>query len=289
MQTYSTVLCIIFIIITGFVLLKFVHWIFSIIIVPILLGIFLYYVFTSKTKTTTHPSRYINSLPDYYILTLRYMWGLWDSSDIPSKYLKNQEKNQEILKGSNKITHGKKDIEDLVLKYSEEFDNEFSNIYNSIKRNVCKADLGRYLLIYYYGGVYLDNDVDIKTTFSMSDLKNHKNGVWYTEGVVDVKVLDPRQEKIPNRYANYIIASLYPGNKILLDIIKESCKRIKALKDSVNWTDNDIVWSTGPDVVTTILTHTKDKNFIIYDKQKSDKILVHKCEGTWRKNKDKYT
>lgn len=281
MQTYLTVLCIIFIIITGLVLLKFVHWIFSIIVVPILLGIFLYYIVTTKSKTKTSPSRYINS--SYYTLTLRYMWGLWDSSDIPSKYLKNQEKNQNILKGSNKITHEKKDIEDLVLKYSEEFDSEFSNIYNSLKRNVCKADLGRYLLIYYYGGVYLDNDVDIKTAFSMSDLKNHKNGVWYTEDIVDVKVLDPREEKLPNRYANYIIASLYPRNPILLDIIKESSKRIKTLKDPENWTDNDIVWSTGPDVVTTVLTHTKYSNFIIYDKQKSDKILIHNCEGTWRK------
>ena len=286
MQTYLTVFCIIFIIITGLVLLKFVHWIFTIIVVPILLAIFLYYLFASETNTQTHPSRYINS-SDYYSLTLRYMWGLWDSSDIPSKYLKNQEKNQEILKGSNKITHGKKDIEDLVLKYSEEFDNEFSNIYNSIKRNVCKADLGRYLLIYYYGGVYLDNDVDIKTSFSMTDLKNHKNGVWYTENVVNVKKLDPREEKIPNRYANYIIASLYPRNQILLDIIKESSKRIKTLKDSVNWTDNDILWSTGPDVVTTILSHTKHNNYIIYNKQKSDKILIHKAEGTWRKEKDK--
>jgi mannosyltransferase OCH1-like enzyme len=215
------------------------------------------------------------------------MWGLWNSYNIPSKYLKNQEKNQNILKGSNKITYGKKDIEDLVLKYSEEFDSEFSNIYNSIKRNVCKSDLGRYLLIYYYGGVYLDNDVDIKTAFSMSDLKKYKNGVWYTEAIVDLEVLDPREEKIPIRYANYIIASLYPGNTILLDIIKESSKRIKTLKDSVNWTDNDILWSTGPDVVTTILTHTKHNNFIIYNKQKSDKILIHNCEGSWRKKKDK--
>jgi mannosyltransferase OCH1-like enzyme len=215
------------------------------------------------------------------------MWGLWDSSDIPSRYLKNQEKNQEILKGSNKITHGKKDIEDLVLKYSHEFDPEFSSIYNSIKRNVTKADIGRYLLIYYYGGVYLDNDVDIKTAFSMSDLKTYKNGVWYTEAIVDVKDLDSREEKIPNRYANYIIASLYPRNQILLDIIKESSKRIKTLKDSVNWTDNDVLWSAGPDVVTSILTHTKHNNFIIYDKQKSDKILIHKRESSWRREKDK--
>jgi hypothetical protein len=61
------------------------------------------------------------------------MWGLWDNTPLPQKYVKQQDKNQDILKGSKKHTYFKKDIEELVFKYSNEFDNNFYNIYNSIK------------------------------------------------------------------------------------------------------------------------------------------------------------
>ena len=228
-----------------------------------------------------------NDIKTYNGLTLRYMWGLWDNTPLPQKYVKQQDKNQDILKGSKKNTYLKKDIEELVLKYSNEFDNDFYNIYNSIKRNVTKADIGRYLLIYYYGGVYIDNDIDILSQFSMNDLKTYKNGVWYTEHIANIQDLGPKEEKNPVRIANYIIASLYPKNEILLDIIKESSKRIKSLQSQEYWNDSDVLWCAGPDVVTTILTHTQKRDYILYDLEKSKNIILHKSEGTWRLKKDK--
>lgn len=231
------------------------------------------------------PCESYNDIKKYNGLTLRYMWGLWDNTPLPQNYVKQQDKNKNILKGSKKHTYFKKDIEELVLKYSNEIDHDFYNIYNSIKRNVTKADIGRYLLIYYYGGVYIDNDIDILSDFSMSDLKNYNNGVWYTEKIANIQDLGSKEEKNPVRIANYIIASLYPKNEILLDIIKESSKRIKSLQSQELWNDSDVLWCAGPDVVTTILTHTQKRYYILYDLEKSKNIILHKSEGTWRLKK----
>ena len=213
---------------------------------------------------------------------LRFMWGLWDKGDIPH-IIKERHDNMK-KKFSCKISvHGKDDIENLVEKYTQEFDSDFSKLYHNIQRKVARADLGRYLLIFYMGGIYLDNDAIIKNINPYLNLSSYKNGIWEIEKIVNVNQLGPLEKPISKRIANYIIATP-PQSMILLEILKESSCRVKSrLEKGGEWSDSDILWATGPDVVTTIVDKWDMQSGILICKEN----VEHFSEGTWRNGQDK--
>ena len=76
-------------------------------------------------------------------------------------------------------------------------------------------------------------------------------------------------------YSNY--------SKELIDILKESSSRVKHKLDKGDeWTDLDILWATGPDVVTTIVDEFKDKSSMLIESG----TIKHDAHGSWRKDED---
>ena len=75
--------------------------------------------------------------------------------------------------------------------------------------------------------------------------------------------------------------------KDCIDLCKERCNYL--LKNKEIWTDVDILWASGPDIITTIY-HSKyklDDKIKVFSNNDTIRILRHMNGGTWRNNKDK--
>ncbi len=220
-------------------------------------------------------------------ITVHYLWGLWDNYPLPLKYQMTIRYNERKLNAPSAV-HDKEDIFHYVKKFSDEFDPAFYELFQKIPRKVAQADLGRYIIIYYLGGLYLDLDVHIKNPKEfLADLQ-YPNGVWLTEFVAPHCYVSPRQEPYGCQIAQYAFFSPEKGNPLLLEIILEAFNRIKILFDECgnNWTDDDILWATGPVVVTTRFHETNEKNYKLLDRGQANAFLRHHCNAGWRDGKD---
>ena len=162
---------------------------------------------------------------------------------------------------------------------------ELLELYNKIPTWVTKSDLCRLLLIYFKGGFYSDADCFIQKPFDKHS-DNHKL-LLFTETICNsVSELGPRECKNPEnvlRLANYFFCSTTIKHPFLKEVIDECLKRLKQLLIIENKTifdHSDILWSCGPDVITTIYHKSKHNynDIYIYDKT----FLQHKCYGSWR-------
>ena len=97
--------------------------------------------------------------------------------------------------------------------------------------------------------------------------------------------LGSRETPIPQRIANYVISCYYPKSPILLEILKEFFRRTKSIIHQ-EWTDKDVLWSTGPDVVTTVISQNLSNDLKVVDLKTRKKMMDHTAEGTWREHKD---
>ncbi len=220
-------------------------------------------------------------------ITVHYMWGLWDNFPLPQKYQEIQNNNQQALKADTSL-HQKEDILHYVRRFSEEFDPAFFELFEKIPRKVSQADLGRYIIIYYLGGMYLDLDVRVKHPKQFLADLDYPNGVWLTEHVVPVSKLGPREKPYGHRIAQFAFYIKGERSHLLLEIIHEAINRVRTLFHECgnNWSDNDVLWASGPDVVTTLLHETSEGGFKVLDLSQSRRFLVHEAHGTWRNTKD---
>jgi mannosyltransferase OCH1-like enzyme len=147
------------------------------------------------------------------------------------------------------------------------------------------SDLGRLLCIYHYGGLYLDADCEIVTSFSNSVADDVM--VVFTEKVCNsIDDLGRRECKNPEnvvRVANYAFGSTKPHHPFLKLVILECLRRLTELigqKHPNYLTQVDVLWVCGPDVITTIYHQ--------YCKTHSDILLLpvghlsHREAGSWR-------
>jgi mannosyltransferase OCH1-like enzyme len=156
---------------------------------------------------------------------------------------------------------------------------ELAQLYSKIPHWVVQADLVRLLLIYFNGGFYADADCFIQkkwnTTSSM---------VVFTEHICkSVHQLGPRECKHPDnvvRIANYCFGAITLQHPFLKEVIEECIRRLKQILSEKNrLTQLDILWTCGPDVITSIYHTSKHK----YDICLLDtSYLLHKCYGSWR-------
>lgn len=228
------------------------------------------------------------SLPAVDPFVVHYIYGLWDTQPLPVKYRKIQNKNGRALK-ANSLCHGKDEVLKYVSQFSQEFDPEFFDLFNKIKRKVAQADLGRYLLIYYLGGMYCDIDVVVKKPANFLTDLDYRNGVWLTEvDDVDPSFLGPREKHYLPRLAQFAFFVKEAKSELLLEIILKSIERTKELFQELgdDWSDADILWVTGPDLVTTVIHETKAADFKILDKFQSWELLKHQYKNTWKGGKD---
>lgn len=185
-----------------------------------------------------------------------YMWGFKpnERSSIPMRYIQS---NSRLLAP---VLYTPKEFEPILDNYINA-----KEIWDKIPTWISKADLGRLILVHYFGGFYLDADAIIARNF-LPEIKKDQL-ILFTESVLDsTDRLGPREDKSTDsvvRVANYAFGSISPGHPFLLDVINESIRRIniilEEMKTGYQFTHHDILWMAGPDVITTIYHQNKNK------------------------------
>lgn len=212
--------------------------------------------------------------------TVYYMWNF--------KPDERSDLNQKVIIHNARFIKYYKIITPNELKYLLDKNDVFPNLselYDMIPHWVSKADLGRLLLIYFYGGIYSDVDCFIQKPFT-SHAKNN-NVVLFTENVCSsTDQLGPRECKNPEnavRISNYFFGCRTPLHPFFKEVIEECLSRLTQLllvEKNTNINSDDILWMCGPDVITSVYHKSKHNyhDILLYDTS----FLSHRCYGSWR-------
>ena len=227
---------------------------------------------------------------------LHFNYFGWDGPKLPVNFKKCLNKLTKLHPSFEIQVHGKDIIEHLVKKYSPRLE----QVYNNVPKRVMKSDIGRLLLLYKYGGFYLDLDIDGKKSLLLcSQLYPGKKVYLFTE-----QENDKNPEKC-TRVANYAIGCTpkHPFIDLCLRLIMDRCTT--SSPDFPVESDDYVIWSTGPDISSTachlVLPQHSSKNMDqehqlyseliqkinpsdvqVIPKEVSDAMFRHEAHGTWR-------
>ena len=162
-------------------------------------------------------------------------------------------------------------------------------IYNSYSRRIQKSDFARYVVLKYHGGIYCDLDVEARRSFSALYRKHRHADLFFEECTLSRDYIEQtRSKRIRNgapecalRISNYILMARQGSEHIqgILDL----CKDRRALPVQE---DYDVIYTTGPDVVSTHVDQFlgSDPGHRIQRLSRSDssRYLRHLCDGHWR-------
>jgi mannosyltransferase OCH1-like enzyme len=157
--------------------------------------------------------------------------------------------------------------DDEIDRFVDEYyPGEIAECYHRLNIIVAKVDFWRYLVLYKYGGVYLDMDSTIKKPLRML-IKDTD------EAIITV-------EKNPNRYVQWglIFSKGHPILKRTIDLVVENIK--------YNLFPNNIVMMTGPAVYSRAINEIHMELF-------DGKMLIHRdininTDITYRANNVSY-
>ena len=210
---------------------------------------------------------------------------IWYGVDAPSPL---HHPNEKYRRGYTSIVKNsmceiklwtKSDCEYLVMhRYPE-----YEGIYRAAN-NIMKYDIMRYLIVYHCGGTYLDADIVLKK--SLANIT--ANECFFIENIVPLSrnnpgYYEPIRKGVlehPIRIANYAFSSK-PKNPIFLEFLAEIRRRMYT--QSVPKRDYDVLYLTGPDVVTSVIHAAKKTIRInVVSKLVANSIIQHTCAGEWR-------
>lgn len=220
--------------------------------------------------------------------TIHNIYGLWDDPNTIPMFMKSLRYNmKEKCPDFRTLLHNRDDIKQFMNDDTWEF------IHTNIKRKVVLADISRYYMMWRRGGLYLDMDVmvndDLKQLIDHGVNEGNRLILFTEHDNCDPNAMGPLEDKrFTHRLYNCMFWSL-PGEsfwKNCIDLALERCKGL--LKKKTDWTDVDILWASGPDIITTVFhTNFEDSNYIkVFSNAETRKLLVHMNGGTWRNNKD---
>jgi mannosyltransferase OCH1-like enzyme len=219
---------------------------------------------------------------------LRQIYGLWNTIDeMPDFMIKLKDNNAKKCFSFRSELLKKEDILKLVDVEIWEM------LSNKINRRVVLADIARYYMMWKQGGFYLDMDIRVNTNLDNIVKENVNQGytmILFTEH----NKCDPLQMGIREnpKHTRRIYNCMFwseEGNEFWKKCIDLTIKRCKQLIDEeVKLTDKDVLWASGPDIVTTIYNeeYNNYSKIKVYNAEESDKLLTHLNAGTWRSNKD---
>lgn len=90
----------------------------------------------------------------------------WKSNEVPAHYIQFMSNIRELNPHANFLFFTDEDIVEFVRERCPEYYDTFVGL----KYKIQQLDFFRYLAVYYYGGVYLDLDMDICRSFDDLDL-----------------------------------------------------------------------------------------------------------------------
>ena len=210
---------------------------------------------------------------------------IWYGVDAPSPL---HHPNEKYRRGYTSIVKNsmceiklwtKSDCEYLVMQRYPEYE----GIYRAAN-NIMKYDIMRYLIVHHCGGTYLDADIVLKKPLANITA----NECFFIENIVPLSrnnpgYYEPIRKGVlehPIRIANYAFSSK-PKNPIFLEFLAEIRRRMYIQPAPKR--DYDVLYLTGPDVVTSVIQAAKKTLPInVVSKPVSNGIIQHTCAGEWR-------
>jgi len=157
--------------------------------------------------------------------------------------------------------------------------------------NIQKSDFARYAILREYGGIYVDFDIhsnqSLDTILQEFSSKDELEGIVFIEHVhrLNKQCHSYRQYKIRQntsehkiRIANYFLI-MKPHSKFMHQCIELLMKRVHLKIEC----DYDILYTTGPDVVSTVYASFPKQLLHTISLVDSFSYFVHQCAGHWRK------
>jgi len=226
--------------------------------------------------------KYYNSYSKYYKNKLNII-QTWKNNDIPVKYKPLVDKVKYLNPNCNYLFFTDSDIDIFIKSKFPQYYDFFKNLPHVIQ----KIDFFRYLAIYYYGGVYLDLDINLYK--SLDTLSENTKCVFPLEFErnTDKLLQDQGYLGLVGNYAFYA-PKKHPFIKKIIDNIVN--KRIKIqFGKSGNKYMKYVFYTTGPVMITQSYIDYKSKNQIdIIKKQPFEKSCFgyygkHVLFGSWKK------
>jgi mannosyltransferase OCH1-like enzyme len=153
--------------------------------------------------------------------------------------------------------------DDMDKFVNENYEGEIANCYNRLNIIVAKVDFWRYLVLYKYGGVYIDMDSSIE--YPLKELINDEDDAIITA------------EDIPNQFVQWglIFKKNHPILKKVIELIVDNINN--------NYFPNDIHRTTGPTVYSIAIYEVHKElfnEFIVHSSITSDTDVTRKTNNT---------
>ena len=187
---------------------------------------------------------------------------------------------------------------DQLDKLVKEHFPQFWLMYRNYPRPIQQCDIIRYMLMYQYGGVYTDLDVvpnvEIDTVLTKYPNANVIFGIARVKPKEKCRLAQRHESirkgepEIPVRLANYFFIARIPYHPIWIDILRLARDRA----DRPIHSQYGIIYTTGPDVVTTAINQHRSKyrDIEIVPLEIFTKSFPHTCtsfagggQTSWRK------
>ncbi len=190
----------------------------------------------------------------------------YKTKDIPERFKAYREKLLELHRDWEYRFYDDNDCKEIVTQYFP----SFIPIYESCATNIQRADIFRIIAVYGMGGFYLDMDVEC---FNRLDDLFEFHCVLGEEITLSKEMTQKLGHRDTLRVANYMFGS-EPGHPFLLHVLQkmadEPQRKIR--------TENDVLESTGPGLLTTIYSGYKGKFRDIVLLPNNDRVC-QQCRG----------
>lgn len=202
----------------------------------------------------------------------------WKNHQVPLKYLPLVNKIKK-LKNINYLFFTDIDINNFILKTCPQYKHVFDNLKYTIQR----IDFFRYIAVYYLGGIYLDLDFYLQSSFNDLNIDKCVLPIEYQKS--GDKILH-QQSFLPliGNYAFYA-PQKHPFLKLLINnIIKQRLSLVNIDKKKY------VYYSTGPVMLTQSYLDFQDKKSIEliqpipFKKSHFGHYGYHMNMGSWKNN-----
>lgn len=218
--------------------------------------------------------------------TIKFLWIPFTNTSVFSKineqYIKTSLQKclsyKSVLLGSNEIP--------VVFNQQR-----FVDIIEKIPRKMSVVDLYKYFGQHMYGGFQMDLDLNVKNNLNPLLKKYHT-----VEVILFVEIpycppsnLGPREIKTQSKRIGSCLFWSIKNHDFWLKCLDLCYERIQILfsEGVTTWSDTDILWCTGPDIITTVwYKYFKDNEKVaIVEIEEHMNYFHHNCHGDWRGNK----
>jgi len=171
----------------------------------------------------------------------------YKTSDVPEPLSDYRRKLLSLHPGWKYRFYDESGCRDIIERNSP----YFLPLYDSYALPVQKADIFRIIVVNTFGGFYLD--MDVECLLPLDELCEFR-AVFGEEITLTEEELARKRHKERLRVANFIFGS-EPGHPFLLYILREMAR--ESLREIA--TEDDVLESTGPGLITTVYHDYKEK------------------------------